>query len=70
MELSKTDTLIMTRCDGSSQQVWAWKRSTAAAKSVKKETMKKYLRNLRTMTSTSPVRQSQKVAQEIATGDY
>jgi len=67
MELSETGSLVMASCSGSSQQQWVWKRTDLAAFYVKKQ--KPHSRT-KTPTITSAVELPQKVAQEIAVGDY
>jgi len=71
MEISNTDTLVMAKCSGASQQVWQWKQNSTSVKYAKKEIkLQKHLRNVRTTAGTLSIKHAPKVAQELAVGDY
>jgi len=55
----------MAGCNGSSQQLWIWKRSGKVASVVRKQILKGIL-----AASTVTVKRPSKTAQEIAVSDY
>jgi len=65
MELSESGSLVMSTCNGTSRQQWAWKRSDSAASFVRKKKS-----HSKPMISASAVKQPPKIAQEIAVEDY
>jgi len=65
MELSKNDSVVMSKCNGSSQQLWMWKTKGSTASYITKEKSRR-----KPVVSASTVAQPGNVAQEIAIGDY
>jgi len=60
----------MSKCNGSSQQQWMWKRSALTASDSAVSFVKKQKSHSRLTTSASSIKQPPKIAQELAVGDY